>query len=364
MSSMFGRNFRISVFGESHGTGIGVVIDGCPAGLALDLDRIAAEMARRRPGQGKHSTLRSEADQVEILSGFFNGRTTGTPLTGLIRNTNAHSADYADLHLLPRPSHGDWSGNVRYGGNQDYRGGGHFSARIMAPVVFAGAVAQQYLDTQGIRVGSHILRIADVQDVSFDPMGMDAERLDRLRGMQIPVNDNSCVQEMLDAIEAARVDLNSVGGIVETIVTGMPAGRGSPMFENVEARLAHMMFSIPAVKGLEFGAGFSIAGMTGREANDPFEMRRGVVATKTNNNGGINGGITNGMPVVFRAAFKPTASIYTEQDTVDLSTMQNAKLTIKGRHDPCIVPRAVPIVDAATALVMADLMLDPQDIVG
>lgn len=363
MSSIYGRNFKISIFGESHGVGIGVVIDGCPAGIPLDLDRIANEMARRRPGQGKHATLRSEADRVEILSGFYNGKTTGTPLTGIIRNTDAHSVDYAELNIIPRPSHGDFSGSVRYGGHQDYRGGGHFSARLTAPLVFAGAVAQQYLDLMGISVGSHILTVADVRDLSFDPIQTSKEQLQHLRDMQIPVNDNSCVAEMLDAIEEARVSLNSVGGVVETIVTGMPVGIGSPLFENVEARLSHMIFSIPAVKGLEFGTGFAITKMHGSEANDPFEMKDGKVVTKSNHNGGINGGITNGMPILFRTAFKPTASIYTEQDTVNLKLMENAKLTIKGRHDPCIVPRAVPVVDAATAIVMVDLLLDARPVV-
>ncbi len=358
MSSIWGKNIKVSVFGESHGAGIGVVLDGFPAGLSLDMERIAAEMARRRPGTGKHATARAEADQVEILSGVYNGKTTGTPLCGIIRNTDTKSADYSELQVLPRPGHADYTGQVRYHGNNDPRGGGHFSGRLTAPLVFAGEICRQFLETRGITIGSHIQSIRDVYDCPFDPCRVGEAELDLLRTMPVPVNDRSCAQEMLDAVEEARLGMNSLGGIVETAVIGLLPGLGSPMFQNVEARLSSMLFSIPAVKGVEFGDGFALATMTGQESNDAFFMENGHVSTRTNHNGGINGGITNGMPVIFRVVVKPTASIYLEQDTVNLETGHDAKLAIKGRHDPCIAIRAVPVLDAATAIVMADLLLD------
>lgn len=360
MSSMWGKNLRISLFGESHGGGIGVVIDGFPAGLELDFDRVSVEMARRRPGTGKHTTTRSEADQVEILSGVFNGRTTGAPLCGIIRNTDTKSGDYAELSILPRPGHADYTGQVRYHGFNDPRGGGHFSGRLTAPLVFAGELCRQYLQTRGITIGSHIQRIKEVYDCPFDPCHIAPGELEHLRTMLVPVNDRACAQEMLDVVEDARVAMNSVGGIVETAVIGLNPGIGSPMFANVEARLASLLFSIPAVKGVEFGEGFAMAGMTGLEANDAFFMEGAHVRTRTNHNGGINGGITNGMPVVFRVVVKPTASIFLEQDTVNLREGTDAKLQVKGRHDPCIVIRAVPVLDAATALAITDLLLDPN----
>lgn len=360
MSSTWGKNIRISVFGESHGIGIGVVLDGFPAGLTLDMERIAAEMARRRPGTGKHATARSEADQVEILSGVYCGRTTGAPLCGIIRNTDAKSGDYADLQVLPRPGHADYTGRIRYHGFNDPRGGGHFSGRLTAPLVFAGEICRQFLETRGIIIGSHIQSIHDVFDCPFDPCRVGESELDLLRTMTVPVNDRSCVQEMLDVVEDARLAMNSLGGIVETAVIGLRPGIGSPMFQNVEARLSSMLFSIPAVKGVEFGDGFALSTMMGSEANDAFYMDNGHVRTKTNHNGGINGGITNGMPVVFRVVVKPTASIYLEQDTVNMETASDAKLSVKGRHDPCIVIRAVPVLDAATAIVITDLLLDPM----
>ena len=359
MSSTWGRNIRISVFGESHGPGIGVVLDGFPAGLELDMDKLKDEMARRRPGTGKHATTRSEADQVEILSGVYNGRTNGAPLCGIIRNTDTKSGDYTDLQILPRPGHADYTGRVRYQGFNDPRGGGHFSGRLTAPLVFAGEICRQFLETRGITVGSHIQSIHDVIDCPFDPCRVGEAELDMLRTMAVPVNDRSCIQVMLDAVEDARLGMNSLGGVVETAVVGLAPGIGSPMFQNVEARLSSMLFSIPAVKGVEFGDGFSLSAMTGFEANDAFYMDNGRVRTRTNHSGGVNGGITNGMPVVFRVVVKPTASIILEQDKVNLETAEDAKLSIKGRHDPCIVIRAVPVLDAATAIVIADLLLDP-----
>lgn len=360
MSSIWGKNIRISLFGESHGGGIGVVLDGFPAGILLDMERVAVEMDRRRPGTGKHTTTRSEADQVEILSGVFKGRTTGAPLCGIIRNTDTKSGDYSELSVLPRPGHADYTGQVRFHGFNDPRGGGHFSGRLTAPLVFAGEICRQFLQTRGITVGSHIQRVQDVFDVPFDPCHIAPDELTHLRSMLVPVNDRACVAAMLDVVEDARVAMNSVGGIVETAVVGMMPGMGSPMFANVEARLSSLLFSIPAVKGVEFGDGFAMAGMTGLEANDAFFMDNGHVRTRTNHNGGINGGITNGMPVVFRVVVKPTSSIFLEQDTVNLQEGVDAKLQVKGRHDPCIVIRAVPVLDAATALAIADIILDPN----
>lgn len=358
MSSQWGKNLRISVFGESHGVGIGVVLDGFPSGLSLDMEQLSDEMARRRPGIGRHTTARSEGDNVEILSGIYKGYTSGAPICGIIRNHDTKSEDYKELEDLPRPGHADFTGGVRYHGFNDPRGSGHFSGRITAPLVFAGEICRQYLETKGIYIGSHIQKIKDVIDCPFDPCRVGESELLKLRSMSVPVNDRSCAQEMLDTIENARLGMDSVGGIVETAIIGLPAGIGSPMFANVEARLSSILFSVPAVKGLEFGEGFAIACLNGSEANDAFYMADGVVRTKTNNNGGINGGITNGMPVVFRVAIKPTSSIGLEQDTVDLRTGIASKLCVKGRHDPCIVIRVVPVIDAVAAIAVLDLLLD------
>lgn len=357
MSSIWGERLKISLFGESHGPGVGVVIDGFPPGVALDFEKIGLEMGRRRPGTSAYSTPRKEADEVEILSGLYQGRTTGTPICGLIRNSDTRSGDYEKTCRLARPGHADYTGFVRYGGHNDFRGGGHFSGRLTAPLVFAGALARQFLEMKSIRIGSHIFRIGDVFDVGFDPAHITGEQLDFLWKMDLPVNDASCAGACLEVIEEARKQGDSVGGIIETAVIGLPAGLGSPFFGNVEGKLSSFLFSIPAVKGVEFGAGFAITGMRGSEANDTFCMDGGQVRTRTNHNGGINGGITNGMPVVFRVAIKPTPSIAIAQDTIDMKKRENARLEIKGRHDACIVPRAVPVVEAACALALCDLYL-------
>lgn len=357
MSSIWGERLKIALFGESHGPGIGVVVDGFPPGMPVDVERIGIEMGRRRPRTSAYSTPRKEADKVEILSGVFQGRTTGTPICGLIRNTDTRSQDYERTSHLARPGHADYTGYVRYGGFNDFRGGGHFSARLTAPLVFAGALARQYLEAKGIHIGSHIYRIGDAQDVGFDMTGITREQLESLRNMEMPVNDASCANVFLEVIEDAKSRGDSVGGIVEAAAIGLPAGLGSPIFGNVEGKLASILFSIPAVKGVEFGTGFAIAGMRGSEANDSFYMDDGQVRTRTNHNGGINGGITNGMPLVFRVAFKPTSSIAIAQDTIDIMKMENARLEIKGRHDACIVPRAVPVVEAACAIALCDLYL-------
>ncbi|NLW02801.1 MAG: chorismate synthase [Clostridiaceae bacterium] len=357
MSSIWGERLRISLFGESHGPAVGVVVDGFPAGMTVDLERINTEMERRRPKATVYSTKRKEADEVEILSGLYRGRTTGAPICGLVRNTDTRSRDYEETSHLARPGHADYTASVRFGGYNDFRGGGHFSARLTAPLVFAGALTRQFLEVKGIHIGSHIWSIGDITDVAFDMADITRKQLENLRSMELPVNDASCAELYSQLIDEARRDLDSVGGIIETAVIGLPAGIGTPYFCNVEGKLSSILFSIPAVKGVEFGAGFTITRMRGSKANDSFYMDGEQVRTKTNNNGGINGGITNGMPVVFRVALKPVPSIAKAQDTIDMKKMEDAVLEIEGRHDTCIVPRAVPVVEAACAIALCDLYL-------
>lgn len=357
MSSIWGNQVKISLFGESHGEGVGVVLDGLPSGIALNEAEIQKEMARRAPGD-KLSTPRKEADAYEILSGFVDGHTTGTPLCAVIRNTNTHSKDYSGLRVTPRPSHADFTGGVRYKGYNDIRGGGHFSARVTAGLVFAGAVAKQILATKGIQIGAHLKKIYQTEDVSFTKETLTQETFAQLATQRLPVLQQDVAQVMEDAILTAKQEGDSVGGVVETAVIGLPAGFGNPFFDSVESKLAHVLFSVPGVKGVEFGAGFAITELKGSEANDAFCVENGVVSTKTNNNGGINGGITNGMPVIFRVALKPTPSISKEQETVNLETMENTTLSVKGRHDPCIAVRGVPVVEAATAICLLDILAE------
>lgn len=355
MASIIGERIRLSIFGESHGPGIGCVIDGLPAGEAVDPEEIAAQMARRAPGNDQTATTRRESDAPEILSGVFEGRTTGAPLAALIRNENQRSGDYTDLSRLPRPGHADYTGHVRYHGYNDVRGGGAFSGRLTAPLVFAGAVCRQILRRRGITVGAHILRIADVYDDAFDPVAVDDAVLDAVTARRFPLLRPAQEPFMRAAVEAARMDADSVGGVVEAAAVGLPAGIGSPMFGGMENRLAALLFGIPAVKGVEFGDGFGIAALRGSEANDPFAYdENGRVITRTNHNGGLLGGITTGMPLLLRAAVKPTASIGKLQRTVDLVGGGEAELVVRGRHDPCIVPRAVPVVEAALAFGLLD----------
>ena len=351
----WGRKIGLSIFGESHGNGIGIVIDGIPSGTALDLEFIRSEMQRRAPGRDDLSTPRSEADEVEILSGFFDGVTTGTPLCGIIRNTNTKSKDYNKS--LIRPGHADYTGLLKYGESHDYRGGGHFSGRITAPLVFAGAVAKQVLSENGIAVGSHIQRIGNVSDKAFDPVHITGEDLSKIRKKAFPVVDDEAGKRMRNEILAHRSRKDSVGGIVECAAVGVPAGVGEPFFGSLESVLSSMMFSIPAVKGVEFGAGFGFADMSGKEANDEFYVQDGKVRTYTNNNAGINGGITNGMPVLCSVVIKPTPSIASPQRTVDISGMEETDIEIHGRHDPCIVHRAAVVVESAMALSIMDLLI-------
>lgn len=354
MKNTFGNAISLTIFGESHGPAVGAVLDGLAAGLPVDEAAIAAAMDRRRARGDGLSTARTEADDVEFLSGVYQGHTTGTAITLMIRNQNTRSGDYAKTADLLRPGHADYTAYAKYEGWQDARGGGHFSGRITAASVAAGALCESVLNTLGIRVYTHIAACAGIEDA---PLSSAA-------GLLMPepepghfaLLDPGKEAAMQEAIRAAGSEGDSVGGILETIVTGLPAGIGEPWFDSVESELAHLMFAIPACKGLEFGAGFHFADMRGSEANDPFTMRDGKVATATNRNGGINGGITNGMPLVFRTVLKPTPSIYKEQHTVDYIAQQDALLQIKGRHDPCIVARAAVVQNTLAAFGILDLL--------
>ena len=350
MSATFGRNLRMTIFGESHGKGIGLVLDGLPPGTPIEEEFIKEEMARRAPGKNQMSTQRQEKDAFIIESGVFEGKATGTPLCVLIPNSDQHSKDYSLLKDVMRPGHADYAGKVRYKGFNDYRGGGHFSGRLTAPLVFTGAVAKTVLAQKGIVVGA-------ITDDLFNPLGEMAERLQALRKFTLPVLDDGKASLMEAEIMAAREQMDSVGGIVEVMAAGMPPGIGDPFFDSLESRLSHALFSVPAVKGIEFGAGFALAALKGSETNDPMTFDKGKVRTTRNNNGGITGGITNGMPVLFRVAIKPTPSIGQPQQTVNVTEGKDTVLEIKGRHDPCIVPRAVPVIEAVTAWVLLDMLL-------
>lgn len=360
MSGFYGMNIKMAIYGESHGASIGLVIDGVPPGLQLDLEAIEKEMARRAPGKNQLSTQRKESDSFAIQSGFFEGYTTGTPLCVVIKNSDQHSKDYSILKDKMRPGHADYAGFVRYQGFNDYRGGGHFSGRLTAPLVFMGAVAKQALAQAGILVGAHILQIADIKEENFNPLGIDDKKIAELNSKDFCVMDDAIGEKMQAKILEAKANLNSVGGVIEAAVTNVPAGLGAPYFDSVESRLSHVLFSVPAVKGVEFGDGFAISTMTGAEANDQLHYEDGKVVAETNHNGGITGGITNGMPVIFRVAIKPTPSISREQRTVSLQEHKDTTLTIVGRHDPCIVQRAVPVIEAVTAWTMWDLLLEAK----
>jgi len=322
MSGMWGNNLKISIFGESHGEAVGINICGLPAGLVIDDEFIKSELLRRAGGHDKFSTTRLEADEYRFLSGVFNGRAAGSPICCVIPNTNTRSSDYDKIKSLMRPSHADYTAFVKYAGFSDYRGGGHFSGRITAALVVAGALAKLYLKEKGIEISGKVV-----------------------------------TEDLEDKILAAKENLDSVGGVVEVAANGVAAGFGSPFFDSVESVLAHLLFSIPGVKGVEFGAGFALADMTGSQANYELFVEDGKVSTKTNNSGCVNGGISNGMPIVARVAFRPTPSIAAEQSTVDISAMENVKYSIKGRHDPCIARRAVVVAEAAVAIGLTDLML-------
>lgn len=358
MRASFGEQFKLTIFGESHGEAIGMVVDGIPAGTPIDEAAIARDMARRAPGNDPTATARKEPDCVRIVSGLFEGRATGAPLCGLIENTNTRSGDYAQLRERMRPGHADYAGRVKYGGYNDPRGGGHFSGRITAPLVFAGAIARQLLRARGIEIGAHIASIGGVDDAPFDPVHVHAKMLAALRAMRFPLLQPDREAPMREAVERARLDGDSVGGVIECAAAGVPAGIGSPFFGSVESVTSALLFSIPAVKAVAFGDGLAMASLRGSEANDAMRMREGQPVCLSNHNGGVTGGITNGMPVVLRAAVKPTPSIAKEQLTVNPVTGEDVTLRVTGRHDPCIVPRAVVVVESALALALCELMMD------
>ncbi|MCQ2012111.1 MULTISPECIES: chorismate synthase [Clostridium] len=357
MSGMWGNKLKVSIFGESHGAGIGITIDGLPSGIEIDMEEVLKEMARRAPGKSKLSTARKEGDQPEILSGFFEGKTTGTPLCAVIRNSDQHSKDYGKLKDLMRPGHADYPGFIRYNGFNDYRGGGHFSGRITAPLVFAGAVCKQILNIKGINVGAHVKSIGTIYDKSFDEVELTKELLYNLKINELPLLCSEKEEMMRNAILEARSDCDSVGGTIECTVIGIDAGVGNPFFDSVESTLAHLMFSVPAVKGIEFGKGFEMSELRGSQCNDEYYYDGDKVKTYTNNNGGITGGITNGMPILFKVGIKPTPSIAKKQRTIDIEEKKESELIIEGRHDPCIVQRAVPVIEAVTAIGILDLVL-------
>ena len=353
MKNTFGINLTVTLFGESHGEAIGAVIDGITPGIAVNNEFIETLLSRRRP-HGKISTPRSEADPFQILSGVFDGKTTGTPICIIIPNGDTQSKDYEATRFLARPSHADFTANCKYHGFEDYRGGGHFSGRITAALVAVGGILIPALESKGIKIGTHIKQIGSISDREFNDIEND---ISKLNNMDFAVLDDEKSEEMNDEILKAREQGDSIGGILETAVIGLPCGLGEPWFDTVEGMLSHALFSIPAVKGVEFGAGFNFASMYGTKANDSFNISDGAVTTKTNNSGGINGGITNGMPIVFRTAFRPTPTISKPQNTIDMSKGENAVLEAKGRHDPCIVHRARVVADSVTAIVLADMLI-------
>lgn len=353
MKNTFGNNITITLFGESHGPQIGAVVDGLAPGMEVDMDFIRKQLELRKP-HGRISTARVEADEPKIVSGVFEGKTTGTPLCILFENSNIKSKDYAKTKDLMRPGHADFTAIQKYHGFADYRGGGHFSGRLTTPLVAVGAILIQALQNKGIYIGSHIASCGSIQDRNMQDNVAD---IAKVNGLVFPVLDENIATEMQAYIENVASEGDSVGGVLETVVLGIPAGVGEPWFDSVESTLAHGLFSIPAVKGVEFGVGFDFAKLKGSEANDAFEMKEGKVVTKTNHNGGINGGITNGMPIRFQTVVKPTPSIYKEQETINLESMENTTLQIEGRHDPAIIHRARVVVDSMTAIVLADLLV-------
>lgn len=350
MSGVWGNKVKYSIFGESHGESIGIVIDGLEPGIELDIESIKKEMARRAPGKNKLSTPRNEKDKFEIQSGLFENKTTGTPLCAIIRNSNQHSKDYSKTKDLIRPGHADYTGRIKYNNFNDYRGGGHFSGRLTAPMVFAGAIAKQILKKKNVLIGSHILSIKNIKDVAFEKTNISESKLKELTCMEFPLLDNTKSDIMQNEIIKAKENKDSVGGVIECASINVPVGLGSPFFQSIESTLSHLLFSIPAVKGVEFGLGFDITELCGSEANDEYYIDSDEIKTFSNNNGGILGGITNGMPLVLRVAIKPTPSIAKQQRTVNMSTKENSNIEIVGRHDPCIVQRAVPVIEAATAM--------------
>jgi len=359
LGSTWGNKLKLSIFGESHGAGIGAVIDGLPAGIDINLENVQRELNRRAARGNPLATPRKEGDQIEILSGVFNGKTTGAPLAGLIRNENTRSGDYSKTKDLMRPGHADYASSIRYKGFQDYRGGGHFSGRLTAPLVFAGAIAKEVLRAIEPQIGisSRIVAIGGVKDEGVKNWKEYEDLIKGFKNPAFPLYTPDLEEAMKQEIMAAMEAYDSVGGIVEGFVTGLKPGIGNPFFESIESRLASLLFSIPAVKGVTFGAGFDISAKRGSQANDSLRISDHKIETVTNNNGGINGGISNGMPIIFQVAIKPTPSIGKEQQTINLAEKKEAFLKIEGRHDPCIVIRAFPVVEAATAICLVDFLI-------
>lgn len=364
MSSETGKNIKISVFGQSHSEAIGVVADGIPAGERFDMEKIRAFMGRRAPSGKAYTTMRKETDAPRILSGLLKDESAegdiyvscGAPVCAVIENKDTRSKDYENLRFVPRPSHADYPAYIKYKGFNDIRGGGHFSGRLTAPICFAGALCKEMLERRGIRIGAHIYSVGGIKDEPYDVVNISAEKLLSAGKKEFPVNSDSSGERMLELIAEAKGRGDSVGGIVECAVTGLAPGLGDPMFDGVENIISRLLFGIPAVKGVEFGDGFLLSDSFGSRMNDAYEISDGKVRTKTNHNGGILGGITTGMPIIVRAAFKPTPSVAISQDSVNLADMKDEKLVIHGRHDPCIVPRAVPCVEAAVAIAVCDIM--------
>lgn len=352
MKNTFGNNVSITLFGESHGEAIGCVLDGIAPGIEVDEDFIISQMEKRK-GINSISTPRREADKVRILSGVFEGKTTGTPIALVIENESQHSKDYSLTKDLARPGHADFTAQSKYHGFQDFRGGGHFSGRLTAPIVAAGAICLKALNGKGIDIGTHISSCGGIKDRDFLNLSEDVLAL---KALEMPVLDEKASKKMIEQIEKVKGEGDSIGGTLTTAIIGVPAGLGEPWFDSVESLLSHALFSIPAIKGVEFGAGFDFSNMKGSNANDSFFIENGLVQTKTNNNGGINGGITNGMPIVFSCAVKPTPSIYKKQETIDFKRNENTTLEIKGRHDPAIIHRARVVVDSITAITLCDLL--------
>ncbi len=358
MKSSIGENIRITIFGESHSPAIGVTIDSLPKGIRIDEEKLAAFMARRAPGKDEFSTTRKEADKVEFSSGLTDGKTNGTLIRAVIYNSNQRSKDYSELWDKPRPGHADYTARIKYGEKHDIAGGGHFSGRLTAPLCIAGGICLQWLESMGITIGAHIASIHGVEDKRFDSVNVTADELNTLKEKPFTCIDDEAAEKMKAEILTAKADGDSVGGAVECAVVGLPVGLGGPMFSGIESKISHTVFGIPAVKGIEFGAGFESANLLGSENNDEFYFaENGTVKTRTNNCGGILGGISNAMPLVFTAAFKPTPSIAKTQNTISFEAKENTTLNIVGRHDPCVVRRAVPVVEAAAAVAIADLMI-------
>lgn len=353
MSSTYGEHLKLSIFGQSHGPAIGMTLDGIPAGLSVDLEKLQAFLERRAPGNSAFTTPRKEADKPEFLSGIVNGYTCGAPIAAVIYNTNTRSSDYADMMLCPRPGHADLTAQLKYGGYQDVSGGGHFSGRLTAPICIAGGLCKQWLEAKGIYVGAHIASIAGINDEGFDPMNPQLTEVSNA----FPTLSEAAGEAMQAAIANAKADGDSVGGSIECAIVGLPAGLGEPMFDGMESRIAQIVYGIPAVKAVAFGSGTDVANMRATQSNDPYGVKDGKIVPLSNHAGGILGGITTGLPLYFKAYFKPTPSISAPQQSINYETLEPVTLQIKGRHDPCIVPRAVAVVEAAAAIAIYDCLL-------